>query len=169
MKKVYLSLGSNLGSREANLRAGVAALAGAGVHATRVSSIYETEPVDYLDQGWFLNCVVEAETELDPLELLRKLRDIESRLESKKLIPKGPRILDMDILLYGQETIATEELQVPHPRMLQRRFVLLPLAEIAAEASHPSWPGTAAEVLASCKDASVVRRWQPGAPSAEAV
>ena len=169
MKKVYLSLGSNLGHREAHLRAGITALAGAGVHVTRVSSIYETEPVDYLDQGWFLNCVVEAETELGPLELLQKLRDIESRLGSEKLIAKGPRILDMDILLYGQETIATEELQVPHPRMLQRRFVLLPLAEIAAKASHPSWPGTVAEMLARCKDTSVVTQWQPGAPSDEAV
>ena len=169
MTRVYLSLGSNLGDREANLRAGLTALADAGLHATRVSSIYETEPVDYLDQGWFLNCVVEVETELSPLELLRELRDIESRLGSQKPFAKGPRILDIDILLYGQETIATEELQVPHPRMLQRRFVLAPLAEIAAEASHPSWTGTATEMLASCKDTSLVRRWPPGAPSDAAV
>lgn len=169
MTKVYLSLGSNLGDREANLRAGIAALADAGVHATRVSSIYETEPVDYLDQGWFLNCVVAAETELRPLDLLRKLRDIESRLGSKKPFAKGPRILDLDILLYGQETIAAEELQVPHRRMLQRRFVLVPLAEIAAEARHPSWPATATEMLARCKDTSVVKPWQPSAPSHEAL
>jgi 2-amino-4-hydroxy-6-hydroxymethyldihydropteridine diphosphokinase len=156
--RVYLSLGSNLGDREANLRAGIAALEGLGVRAMRVSSIYETEPVDYLDQGWFLNCVLEAETELEPLELLRKLREIEARVGSKKVIAKGPRILDMDILLYGQETIATEELQVPHPRMLGRKFVMVPLAEIAPEVKHPSWAGTAAEILPACKDTSVVRR-----------
>jgi len=158
VKKVYLSLGSNLGDREVNLRAGIAALSGAGARVTRTSAIYETEPVDYLDQGWFLNCVAEAETDLEPLELLRKLRAIEAGLGSKKVIAKGPRILDIDILLYGQETIATKELQVPHPRMLERKFVLVPMAEIAAEATHPYWPGTAAEMLANCKDTSVVRR-----------
>jgi 2-amino-4-hydroxy-6-hydroxymethyldihydropteridine diphosphokinase len=165
VKTVYLSLGSNLGDREANLRAGIAALAGAGAQVKRVSSIYETEPIDYLDQGWFLNCVLKAETELEPLELLRKLREIESRMGSKKIIAKGPRILDMDILLYGQEAIATEELQVPHPRMLQRKFVLVPLAEIAPEVKHRAWPGTAAEMLARCPDASVVRRLEGSAHS----
>lgn len=161
MTTVYLSLGSNLEDRKANLRAGIAALAAAGVEVKRVSSIYETEPVDYLDQGWFLNCVVEAKTELEPLELMRKLCEGEAQLGSKKVIAKGPRILDMDVLLYGQETIAIEELQVPHPRMLQRRFVLVPLAELTPDLKHPSWSGTAAEMLAECPDTSVVRRISP--------
>jgi 2-amino-4-hydroxy-6-hydroxymethyldihydropteridine diphosphokinase len=156
--RVYLSLGSNLGEREANLRAAIAALAGVGVRVGRVSSIYETEPVDYLEQGWFLNCVVEAETELPALELLRALRGIEARMGSRKLIAKGPRLIDMDILLYRAETIDTAELQVPHPRMHLRRFVLVPLAEIAPGLRPPSWGGTVAELLAKTPDNSAVRR-----------
>jgi 2-amino-4-hydroxy-6-hydroxymethyldihydropteridine diphosphokinase len=155
---VYLSLGSNVGDREANLRTAIAALAGAGVRARRVSSIYETEPVDYLEQPWFLNCVVEGETELPALELLRALREIEARMGSKKLIAKGPRLIDMDILLCGQETINTPELQVPHPRMHLRRFVLVPLSEIAPGLRHPQWSGTVEKLLAETSDRSQVRR-----------
>jgi 2-amino-4-hydroxy-6-hydroxymethyldihydropteridine diphosphokinase len=155
---VYLSLGSNVGDREANLRTAIAALAGAGVRLRRVSSIYEAEPVDYLEQAWFLNCVGEAETELPALELLRALREIEARMGSKKLIAKGPRLIDMDILLYGQETIDTPELQVPHPRMHLRRFVLVPLSEIAPALRHSQWSGTVEKLLAETSDRSQVRR-----------
>jgi 2-amino-4-hydroxy-6-hydroxymethyldihydropteridine diphosphokinase len=159
-KKIYLSLGSNVGDRKENLRAAIAALAGAGVRVTRVSSFYETEPVDFLEQPWFLNCVLEGETELEPLALLRALREIEARMGSKKLIAKGPRLIDMDILLFGHETIDTPELQVPHPRMTQRRFVLVPLAEIAPELRHPSWNASVAELLAKAVDRSAVRRYR---------
>src|SRR5215467_5691524 len=145
-KRVYLSLGSNLGDREANLRAAIAKLPAAGVEVERISSLYETEPVDYLQQPWFLNCVVEAVTTLGAPELLRALREIEIRMGSKKEFSKGPRLLDIDILLYGEETIATAELQVPHPRMLERKFVLAPLAEIAPELRHPAWNGTVQEL-----------------------
>jgi 2-amino-4-hydroxy-6-hydroxymethyldihydropteridine diphosphokinase len=158
LELVYLSFGSNVGDRDENLSAAIAALPAAGVQVRRVSSFYETEPVDYLDQAWFLNCVVQAETELPPLELLRGLRGIEARMGSKKLIAKGPRIIDIDILLYGQATIETPELQVPHPRMTRRRFVLVPLAEIAPGLRHPSWSGTAQELLADTPDKSEVRR-----------
>jgi 2-amino-4-hydroxy-6-hydroxymethyldihydropteridine diphosphokinase len=160
MKTIYLSLGSNVGDREANLRAAIAALADAGVRVTRVSSFYETEPVDFLEQPWFLNCVVEAETELEPLALLRALREIESRMGNKKLIAKGPRLIDMDILLYGQEMIDTPELGVPHPRMTKRRFVLVPLAEIVPKLQHPLWNASVAELLARSVDRSAVQRYR---------
>lgn len=156
---VYLSLGSNVGDRVANLNAAIAALPGTGVQVRKVSSFYETEPVDYLQQGWFLNCVVEGETDLPAATLLPKLREIEIRMGSKKAIAKGPRILDIDILLYGDATIATRELQIPHPRMTQRRFVLVPLVEIAPSVQHPSWHATAADLLAATTDHSEVRRF----------
>jgi 2-amino-4-hydroxy-6-hydroxymethyldihydropteridine diphosphokinase len=163
MATVYLSLGSNLGEREKNLRDAIAALPGAGARTTRVSSFYETEPVDFMDQPWFLNCVAEAETELPALDLLRALRAIEARAGSKKEFAKGPRLLDIDILIYGDATIDTTELQVPHPRMTQRRFVLVPLAEIAPDLRHPSWDATAAEMLARLQDRSEVRPFRASA------
>ena len=156
-KTVYLSLGSNIGDREKNLRTAIASLADANVRVTRVSSFYETEPVDLREQPWFLNCVVEGKTKIVASELLHALREIERGMGSQKLVPKGPRLIDMDILLYGDETIDTPELQVPHPRMLLRKFVLVPLAEIAPKVKHPSWNGTAAEMLAETPDQSQVR------------
>src|SRR5579871_4416452 len=117
---IYLSLGSNLGDRSAMLRTGIKALANSQIRVKKISSFYETEPVDFLDQPWFLNCVVEGETNLSPQELLLALRGIESLLGSKKEFAKGPRLLDMDILLYGDETMDTPELQIPHPRMLRK-------------------------------------------------
>jgi 2-amino-4-hydroxy-6-hydroxymethyldihydropteridine diphosphokinase len=148
-----------LRERAGNLRAAIAELPAAGVRVERVSSLYETEPVDYLEQPWFLNCVVMGETEVPAAELLRQLREIEVRRGSKKEFAKGPRLLDIDILLYGKETIETAELQVPHPRMLERKFVLAPLAEIAPELSHPAWPKglTVSEALERSQDSSEVR------------
>jgi 2-amino-4-hydroxy-6-hydroxymethyldihydropteridine diphosphokinase len=158
---VYLSLGSNIGDRVENLKAAIAALAGAGFRVRRVSSFYETEPVDYLEQAWFLNCVLEGETELQPGKLLRALQEIESGMGSRKLIAKGPRLIDIDILLYGQHVVDTAELQVPHPRMTLRRFVLVPLAEIAPRVRHPAWTGTVAELLRETPERSEVRRFKP--------
>jgi 2-amino-4-hydroxy-6-hydroxymethyldihydropteridine diphosphokinase len=157
---VYLSLGSNVGDRADNLRRAIAALEDAGVRVRQVSSIYETGPVDLREQPWFLNCVVEAETELPAAELLKKLRQIEDHMGSKKLVAKGPRLIDLDILLYGDDSIDTPELQVPHPRMHLRRFVLVPLAEIAPELRHPSWNATAANLLARTPDRSAVQRYR---------
>src|ERR1043166_7649215 len=107
MTNVYLSMGSNLGDRQTNLRAAIAALPAAGVTVEKISSFYETEPVDYLDQPWFLNCVVLGQSEVAPLPLLHALRKIEAQLGSQKAFAKGPRLLDVDILLYGDETIDT--------------------------------------------------------------
>jgi 2-amino-4-hydroxy-6-hydroxymethyldihydropteridine diphosphokinase len=156
--KIYLSLGSNVGDREANLRAAIVSLPEVGVTVQRVSSIYDTEPVDLLEQPWFLNCVIEAETRLEPLALLRALQGIESRMGSKKTVAKGPRLIDIDILLYGQQTIDTPNLQVPHPPMTQRRFVLVPLAELAPKLGHPTWEGSVSDLLAKTLDRSAVRK-----------
>ena len=156
-KTVYLSLGSNVGDRARNLQDAIAALGSAGVRIVRVSSAYETEPVDYLDQPWFLNCAVEAETDLAALDLLRALREIETQMGSKKLIAKGPRLIDIDILLYGSGVIDTPELQIPHPRMHLRRFVLEPLAEIAPNVQHPVSHLSIADLLARSADKSAVR------------
>jgi 2-amino-4-hydroxy-6-hydroxymethyldihydropteridine diphosphokinase len=157
MTITYLSLGSNLGDRAANLRAAISALPAANVNVRKVSSFYETEPVDYLNQPWFLNCVVEGETESPPVELLHSLREIETRLGSKKAFAKGPRTLDIDILLFGDQSVNTPELQIPHPRMLARKFVLAPLGEIAPQVQHPSWPRNVRELLTRCNDPSTVR------------
>lgn len=154
---VYLSLGSNLGDRFENLRVAIAALPPAGVEVVRVSTFYETEPVDFLDQPWFLNCALQAQTDLPPLPLLSALQAIEAQMGSKKQFAKGPRLIDLDILLYGIETVSTPELQLPHPRLHLRRFVLTPLAEIAPTLKHPSWPGTVSELLANLDDPSQVR------------
>jgi 2-amino-4-hydroxy-6-hydroxymethyldihydropteridine diphosphokinase len=157
MTTVYIALGTNVGDREHNLRKALRLLAEAGIRILKISSIYETEPVDYLEQAWFLNAVLEAQTDLPALDLLHNLRAIESAMGSKKPFAKGPRLIDLDILLYGNDTIATPELQVPHPRMLGRRFVLVPLAEITPNLRHPSWPAPTQQLLAELKDPSVVR------------
>jgi 2-amino-4-hydroxy-6-hydroxymethyldihydropteridine diphosphokinase len=158
MTTVYLALGTNVGNREENLRRAMQRLSEAGVKVKQVSSIYETAPVDFLEQAWFLNSALEAETELSAAELLRVLRGIEASMGSQKAFAKGPRLIDLDILLYGDAKIDTLELQIPHPRMLQRRFVLVPLAEIAPNYQHPSWKGTVAEILRCTPDRSEVRK-----------
>jgi 2-amino-4-hydroxy-6-hydroxymethyldihydropteridine diphosphokinase len=137
VKTVYFSLGSNIGDREANLRAALERLAAPRVRVLRVSPIYETEPVDYTDQRWFLNLVVEAETTLFPMQLLARIGKIERELGRVRTVPKGPRTIDIDILLYGKAVVQCAALQIPHPRMAERRFVLAPLADLAPDLRHP--------------------------------
>jgi 2-amino-4-hydroxy-6-hydroxymethyldihydropteridine diphosphokinase len=159
-KLIYLSLGSNLDDRAANLERAIEALSGIGVRVLRRSSTYETEPVDFLAQPWFLNCVVEAETSLVPRQLLEGLQSIERKLGSQKLVPRGPRIIDLDVLFYEAEVIHEAGMDIPHPRLAERRFVLVPLAELAPEFRHPILDKTAGELLAVTQDRSALRIWQ---------
>ena len=157
MKTIYISLGSNIGDRAENIARAVAALALHAVRVTRQSSLYETEPVEFRNQDWFLNCVVEAETDLMPRELMHALLEIERALGRRRRVPKGPRLIDIDILLFGSSIVRTPELEIPHPRMADRRFVLVPFNEIAPAARHPLLKKTIAELLADTPDRSEVR------------
>ncbi|MGZ4828756.1 MAG: 2-amino-4-hydroxy-6-hydroxymethyldihydropteridine diphosphokinase [Candidatus Angelobacter sp.] len=134
---VYLSLGSNLGDREAQLREAIARLRELGV-VTLVSAFYETEPVEVESkQPWFLNCAVAMETELMPLQFLKRMLALEQSMGRTRTEPKGPRTIDIDIVFFGNDVLDTPELSVPHPAMQQRRFVLEPLSEIAPDLLHP--------------------------------
>ncbi|MCU1224785.1 MAG: 2-amino-4-hydroxy-6-hydroxymethyldihydropteridine pyrophosphokinae [Edaphobacter sp.] len=153
-----IALGSNLesgfGDREANLREAVKRLRGLG-EVRAVSSMYDTEPVGYRDQPRFLNAALLLETELPPHELLRGLLEVEQSMGRDRVgaVEKGPRVIDLDLLLYGQAVMATEELSLPHPAMQERRFVLEPLAEIAPEMMHPVLGRTVGEMLARVSSA----------------
>jgi 2-amino-4-hydroxy-6-hydroxymethyldihydropteridine diphosphokinase len=155
LKLTYLSLGSNLGDRERNLRAAIERLGAPGLRVLRTSPIYETEPVDYADQRWFLNLVVEAETTLFPLQLLARAQKVERGLGRVRTVPKGPRIIDIDILLYGAAVMRGGKLEIPHPRMAERRFVLVPLHDLAPDLRHPVVRKTVAELLRAAPPAVV--------------
>ena len=153
----YLSLGSNLGDRAANLREGIAQLKGAGSECA-VSALYETQPVDLPDQPWFLNCVVELETEKTPRELLTFALSIEAAMGRLRFRDKGPRKIDIDVLLFGNHIVNEPGLQIPHPAMHDRRFVLKPLTEIAPNVRHPVLGKTASELLATLREGQIVRQ-----------
>ena len=160
MNTVYLSLGSNVGDREANLVRAIDELASRGARILRQSSFYETEPLEIRDQAWFLNCAVEAETELDPRQLLETLLEIEIEMGRRRSIKYGPRNIDIDILLFGASVVNARDLVIPHPRMAERRFVLVPMSEIAPDARHPVLGKTMKELLKATADESVVRLWR---------
>ncbi len=133
---IYLSLGSNLGDRADNLRAAIASLSSLG-DVMAVSSFYETEPVELEDQPWFLNCAVALRTLCTPQQLLEGILGIERNMGRERKVKKGPRVIDIDILLYGAQMVHADGLEIPHPAMHDRLFVLVPLAEIAPKVHHP--------------------------------
>jgi 2-amino-4-hydroxy-6-hydroxymethyldihydropteridine diphosphokinase len=147
VKTVYLSLGSNLGDRKRMLESAISLLEGPHFRIRRVSTVYETEPIDLRRQAWFLNLVLEAETDLFPKQLLRRIQRVELELGRRRLKHKGPRTIDIDILLYGDSVIQSSELVIPHPRLKERRFVLEPLTELSPELRHPISGQTLAELL----------------------
>ncbi|MGD0403289.1 MAG: 2-amino-4-hydroxy-6-hydroxymethyldihydropteridine diphosphokinase [Candidatus Acidiferrales bacterium] len=160
MATIYLSLGSNKGDRAQYIARALEALSACGVRVTRKSSLYETEPVETSSKSWFLNCVVEAQTDLLPPQLMHWLLDIERALGRRRRVPRGPRFIDIDVLFYEDRVVSSEQLEIPHPRMAERRFVLVPFAEIAPEVRHPIFRKTIAELLEETPDRSEVRPHQ---------
>jgi 2-amino-4-hydroxy-6-hydroxymethyldihydropteridine diphosphokinase len=164
-KTAYLGLGSNLGNREDNLRRAIEAIRAAGIVVRRQSSIYETAPMLVTDQPWFLNLALEAQTSLFPLQLLHQTQAIEKALGRKRGIAKGPRTIDIDLLLYGRSVIQSQELAVPHPGLSERRFVLEPLCELAPALRHPDSKRSIRELLNAAEiQRQVTRLWRPERP-----
>ena len=156
-KNVYLSLGSNVGDRHANLAAAIEELRRLGTVAA-ISSIYETEPVEVKQQGWFLNCAVRLETEAMPRQLLSRVLEIERSMGRRRTQAKGPRNIDIDILLFGTSVVQAKGLTIPHPAMHERRFVLEPLAEIAPDVRHPVLKKSAREMRDALPPGAAVRK-----------
>jgi 2-amino-4-hydroxy-6-hydroxymethyldihydropteridine diphosphokinase len=156
MATAYLSLGSNLGHREASIASALKIL-GREARILKVSSLYETEPVGYKDQPWFLNCACSVETDLSPQALLKLAKTIEKDLGRKPALHFGPRLIDIDILFYDDLILDSPDLVIPHPRLAERAFVLVPLKEIAPNLVHPLLGVTIEELLEGAEDLERVR------------
>jgi 2-amino-4-hydroxy-6-hydroxymethyldihydropteridine diphosphokinase len=156
-KTVYLSLGSNLGNRGVNLENAISKLNQLG-NVVAVSSFYETEPVEVTAQPWFLNCAIKLDTEKMPKQLLKGILDVEQEMGRKRTQNKGPRNIDIDILLFGNSIVEAKGLTVPHPALHERRFVLEPLAEIAPEVRHPVFKKTIREMRDALPAGQTVRK-----------
>ena len=156
-KIVYLSIGSNQGDRAANLRTAIDRLGALG-EVLAVSSFYETEPVEFTAQPWFLNCAVKLDTEKMPKQLLGGILELEQTMGRRRGPNKGPRTIDVDILLFGSSIVDTKMLTIPHPAMHQRRFVLEPLAEIASEVRHPVFKRTVREMRDALPPGQAIKR-----------
>ena len=156
-RTIYLALGSNMGDREAELHTAIRKLNSDDLRITRVSPVYETAPMYKTDQPAFLNAVVEAETELYPVRLLLRVANVELDMGRERGVRNGPRNIDIDILLYGSEIVDAKGLQIPHPKLHERRFVLEPLAELAPGLRHPASGQTVEELLAALPAGGVRR------------
>lgn len=153
-----LGLGSNVGDRRSRLQRAIGDLASSRLEIVQTSSLYLTEPVDYPDQPWFLNQALLIRTRLPPYRLLARCLEIEEALGRQRRLPKGPRAIDVDILLYADRVLSDRKLTIPHPRFHLRRFALTPAAEVAAEWIHPRLGLSLADLLERCRDpAQVVR------------
>jgi len=160
MTKAYLSAGSNLGDKKANLEYALDSLKQEGT-VLQVSSFFETEPVGFLDQPWFLNLAIELETPLQPYGLLRLCQNIETSRGRVRIFPNAPRTLDLDILFYGDVLVDEEDLVIPHPRLQDRKFVLAPLAQIAPDLLHPILNKSIRSLLEICPDTSAAIQITP--------